>query len=138
MDIKKLLTGTIIGGVLFFLLGWLIYGNLLMNFMRNHTGKVGGVILRNPHMLYLVAGTLLQGAALAWITLKANVKSMAEGLTTGAVAGFLITASYDVTMYATTIVTSKQAIAADIIAATVIFAVVGAVIGFVYGNKKTA
>ncbi len=40
--------GGIVGGILFFLLGWLIYGMLLMDFMNNHTGAAGNVSRSEP------------------------------------------------------------------------------------------
>ena len=83
MNIKKLATATIIAGVLFFLLGWLVYGNLLDNFMRHHMGRVGNVYRASPVMLYIAVGCLLQGGTFAYIFIRANIKSLSDGLITG-------------------------------------------------------
>lgn len=138
MDLKKLFMGGIVGGILFFLLGWLIYGMLLMDFMNNHTGAAGNVSRTEPDFLYLAIGNLAMGFLLAYIFVKSNVSSMAGGFITGAVIGLLIAVGYDCMIYATTTVISKTAMAADVAASTVMTAVVGAVVAMVMGMGKKA
>jgi hypothetical protein len=142
MDIKKLLIGGIVGGILFFGLGWLIYGNLLMSFMQKHPGTATGVdrSMEDMRFLYLCLGNLLQGFLLAYIFIRANVKTAASGLITGGVLGALMAAGMDCIMYGTTNIISKTAMAADVAAFTVMCAVVGAVLGIVMnmGNKQAA
>jgi hypothetical protein len=136
MDIKKTVTGTIVAGVLYFLLGWLIYGLLLANYFKHHTGKIGSVDRPEPLMLYLIIGSLFFGAFLTYIFLKAGVQSIASGFITGAIIGALIFASVDCMMYATTFVTSKRAILADVIAGTIMVGIIGAILAAVIGGKK--
>jgi hypothetical protein len=140
MDIKKLLTGGIVGGILFFGLGYLIYGNLLAGFMQKHPGTATGVdrAMDDLQFLYLAIGNLAMGFLLAYIFVKGNVNSMAGGLFTGAVVGALVSVGVDCTMYATTNVISKTAMAADVAAMTVMCAIVGAVVGIVMGMGKKA
>lgn len=131
MDIKKLLVGGITGGILFFLLGWLTYGNLLANFMKNNPGTVVGVERTEMGYGYLVIGNLLAGLLLTYIFIRANVKAVSDGLVTAAIVGFLISSSFDSVMYATTFIASKKMIMADVMAYTVMWAIAGAVIAFV-------
>ena len=141
MDIKKLLTGGLVGGILFFGLGYLIYGNLLTSFMQNHPGTATGVdrAMDDIQFLYLAIGNLAMGFLLAYIFVKSNVNSLGSGLVTGGVVGALVSVGVDCTMYATTHVISKTAMAADVAAMTVMCAIVGAVVGMVMGmGKKTA
>lgn len=138
MDLKKLFMGGIVGGILFFLLGWLIYGMLLMDFMNNHTGTAGNVSRTEPDFLYLAIGNLAMGFVLAYIFVKGNVNSMANGFITGGIVGLLIAVGYDCMIYATTTVISKTAMAADVAASTVMTAVVGAVVAMVMGMGKKA
>ena len=141
MNMKKLFVGGITGGILFFLLGWLVYGNLLANYMQSHQGAATGVNRPDMEMdfLYLSVGNLLSGFLIAYIFIKANVVSLSNGLITGATVGFLMGASFDCIMYATTFIASKHMILADVIAITVNSAIVGAAVGFVMGklNKST-
>lgn len=137
MDLKKFFIGTLVGGILSFLLGWLIYGVLLMKYMRSNAGEIGHVTDRaEPIMLYLVVGNLFYGAFITYVLLKANVKSVVGGFITGAVLGFLITAAVDCMMYALTRVTSKHAMLADVIAATIMVGIIGAAVALVTGGKK--
>ncbi len=140
MDIKKLFIGGITGGILYFLLGWLIYGMLLMDFMNNHQGAAGNVQRAETEMeyLYLAIGNLAMGFMLAYVFLKGNVNSMGSGLITGGIIGALVSVGVDCTMYGTTHVISKTAMAADVAAMTVMSAIVGAIVGMVMGMGKKA
>ena len=75
MDIKKLLMGGIVGGILYFGLGYLIYGNLLASFMANHPGTATGVdrAMADYQFMYLIIGNLAMGFLLAYIFGKSNV-----------------------------------------------------------------
>jgi uncharacterized membrane protein len=138
MNNKKILIGGIAGGILFFLLGWLVYGILLVDFMNQHAGLKGNVNRSDTDMQmgYILAGSILQGVMLAYVLVKANINNIAAGLITGVVIGFLISTSYDLTMYGTTYILSKKAIMADIIGATLISAMVSAVIVFIINKIK--
>ncbi len=136
MDIKKLFIGGILGGILFFLLGWLIYGTLLMDFMKAHPGPSANINRAEADMdfLYLAIGNLLSGFLMAYIFVKANVNTLVNGFITAAVIGLLMSASYDCIMYATTTIASKKMMMADVIASTVMSGVVGAIVGMVMGK----
>ncbi len=140
MDIKKLLTGGIVGGILYFFLGWLIYGTLLAGFMQTHPGTVTGVERAPDDMqyLYLAIGNLAMGFLLAYIFVKGNVNSMGGGFITGGVVGALVSIGVDCVMYGTTNIISKTAMAADVAAMTIMTAVVGGVVGMVLGMGKKA
>ena len=138
MDIKKLLMGGIIAGILFFLLGWLAYGNLLANFLATHTGSAGNLMRTDKDLqfLYLVIGNLSLGFALAFIFVKANISSLASGLVTGGIVGLLISVGKDSILYGTTVAISKTGMAADVAIITVMWAIAGAVVGAVMGMGK--
>lgn len=133
MNIKKLLIGGIAGGVAFFLLGFLIYGNLLMNFMSNNPGLAGNVSRAEPDFMYLIIGNMAVGFLLTYIFLKANVSSFAGGVITGGIVGLLMSVGYDCMIYATTTTMSKTAMAADVAAATIMTAVTGGIIAILIG-----
>lgn len=138
MDIKKLLIGGIAGGILYFLLGWLIYGMLLMDFMNSHAGTAGNVNKVQPDFLYLTIGNLAMGFLLAYVFVKSSVNSLAGGFVTGAVLGALVSVGVDCMVYATTTTISKTAMAADVCASTVMSAVVGALAAMVMSMGKKA
>jgi uncharacterized membrane protein len=140
MNTKKFLIGGIVGGVVYFLLGWLFYGNLLAQYFLDHPGTV---IADKPmdQVIWwaLILGNLLSGFLLAYVFSKSGVSSLSSGLITGGILGFLMSSSYDLIMYATTNITSKHAMLADVATFTVISAITGAVVGAVMGmgNKTT-
>jgi hypothetical protein len=138
MNIKKLLMGGITGGVLFFLLGWVIYGMLLMNFMNDHPGTAGNIARPEPDFLYLIIGNLAMGFLMAYIFIKANVNSLGNGFITAAIIGLLMAVGYDCVIYATSTVLSKTGMAVDVAASTAMSAIVGAVVGAVVGMGKKA
>lgn len=136
MDIKKLVVGGIVGGILFFFLGWLLYGMLLMDFMNNNPGVVSGYSKETPDFLYLAIGNLLSGFMMAYIFIKANINTLMGGLIMAAVVGLLMAASYDCMIYATTNLYSKKMMLADVLASTAMSAVAGAVVGLLMGKLK--
>ena len=139
MNIKKLLMGGIAGGIAFFLLGWLIYGKLLMGFMTAHPGLAGNVGRAEPDFMYLIIGNLAMGFLFAYIFVKSGVTSLASGLVTGGIVGLLMGISVDCVTYATTTIASKTAMAADVAALTVMSAIGGAIIASVIGmGTKTS
>lgn len=133
MNTKNFLIGGIVGGVAFFLLGYLIYGVLLTNYMQDHPGTATGAYkdMKDFQWWALILGNLFSGFLLAYIFVKANVVTVANGLITGAVVGFLIIASHDSIIYATSNLFSKHGIVADIVGFTVLSALVGAIIAAV-------
>jgi hypothetical protein len=138
MDIKKLLIGGLVGGILYFLLGWLIYGMLLMDFMNSHAGSSGNVGRAAPDFLYLTIGNLAIGFLLAYVFVKSNVNSWVGGFITGGVIAALLSVGFDCMIYATTTTLSKTAMAADVCAFTVMSAVVGALVALVMSMGKKA
>ncbi len=133
MNIKKLLVGGIAGGITFFLLGWLFYGILLMDFMAAHSGASGNINRPEPDFIYLFIGNLAIGLLITYIFIKAGVNSLSAGVLTGAVIGLLMAIGYDSMIYATTTTMSKTGMAADVAAATVMTAITGGIVAILIG-----
>ena len=138
MDFKKLLIGGIVGGILAFFLGWLVYGKLMTGFFMDHPGEVAFVERAENDMqfLYIALGSLFHGFMLAFIFVKANITSAVSGFITGGVVGGLAVAGTDSIMYGTSKMISKMAMAGDIVAAGLMFAVIGAIMALVMGMGK--
>jgi hypothetical protein len=140
MNTNKFLLSGIAGTVVYFLLGWLAYGVLLMDFFIKHAGPAIGVNRAAENMLYLyiILGNLLFGFLLAYIFSKAAIVTASKGLVTGAIVGFLTTASFGCISYATTWVSSRTSVVADVATFTVMSAIAGAVVAWVAGMGKKA
>ena len=141
MNTKNFLLGGIVGGVLYFLMGWLFYGNLFAGYFKDHPGTATGVDRAADQMIWwaLILGNLIAGFLFAYIFSKAGVATLASGLITGAILGLLMSCSFDLMMLATTNIYSKHGIMADVAISTVMSAIAGAAIGAVMGmgNKGT-
>jgi uncharacterized membrane protein len=141
MNTNKFILSGIAGGVVFFLLGYVFYGMLLSDFFMTHAGPAKGVNRATDHMLflYIILGNLLFGFLLAYIFGKASVSTVSNGLVTGAIVGFLASSSFGCVNYATTWISSRTSVLADVATYTVISAIAGAAVAWVAGmGKKTA
>lgn len=136
MNIKKVLTAGTVGGVLFFLLGWLVYGILLKDYFLKNNGSAGNLDRPEIIMVTVLLGSLLQGYLYSYVFNRASVTSLKDGMITGGILGFLISSAFDCMMYGTTLILSKHSLVGDIIASTAIATVVGAVMGLVLDKMK--
>ncbi|GJM30648.1 MAG: hypothetical protein DHS20C17_32830 [Cyclobacteriaceae bacterium] len=137
MDTKKFITGTLVGGITFFILGFLIYAVLLEGFFAANAGSATGVD-KTEHMVWwsLVLGNLSAAALLSYIFLKwAHISTFKSGLSAGAVIGLFINLSWDMTMFATSNLMSLTGALVDVVAWTIAFAIAGGVIGAVLHAK---
>jgi len=138
MSSKKFLIGGLAGGVVFFLLGWLLYGMLLMDFMMQHSNTASGVFRSETEMIWwaMVVGNLGLGFLLSYVLNKANVTGAMAGATTGAVVMLLLSVSMNCIMYAQLNLWDTTSIVVDILVSAVIGAIVGAVIGWLNGRNS--
>ena len=136
MNSKKFLIGGIVGGIAFFLLGWLVWGILLMDFMQSHSNSSSGVFRAEADMVWwaMVVGNLAMGFLLSYVLSKASINTAGGGIATGAVFGLLWAVAIDCMMYAQVNLYDTTAMIADIGASTVVTGVVGGIIGWV--NSK--
>ncbi|HVZ97387.1 MAG TPA: hypothetical protein VG847_10960 [Chitinophagaceae bacterium] len=138
MNAKKFLIGGIAGGVVYFLLGYLFYGNLFSDFFSKNGGTATGVSRAMDQFVWwaLILGNIIAGCVLSYVFIKANVTTVGSGLITGLILGFLISASYDLTMYATSNIMNHKAVLADIAVFAIMSAIAGAVTGWICGRIK--
>jgi hypothetical protein len=139
MASKKFLIGTLVGGISFFLLGYLIYGLALSSFFMKHSVAASGSMKTMDEIIWwaLVLGNLASAALLTYIFLKlGNIISFGSGARTGAAIGFFIALSMDLIRFATENSLDLTATFADVVVGTVMTAIVGGIIGAVLGMGK--
>ena len=79
-------------------------------------------------------GNLAQAALLSYVFIKwANIKTFSAGLPAGLVIGFLMTLGHDLVQYDTTNIMDFTGYLANVIAYSLITAIVGGVVGAVIG-----
>lgn len=134
---KRTLIGGMAGGVAFFFLGWLVYGILLMSFYEAN----GNQTINRPddEMIWwaLITSNLLSGFLLAVVFDWTNTTDPMEGMKKGAILGFLMSASFDLSMFSmTTWFIGKRLLVVDIGVSTLFVAVGGALIAWVMGRMS--
>jgi uncharacterized protein with PQ loop repeat len=137
MKTDKILLGALAGGVAFFLLGWLIYGILLMNFTMESYNQCNSRPMEEMVWWAMILSNLTSGLLLALIFSWSNTSGVLDGAKIGGIVGLLFAISVDLSFYAmTTTFLKSSAILVDIVAYTVMSAIAGAVIAWVMGMKK--
>jgi len=132
----KILRGTVFGGITYFLLGWLTWGILLMDFMSANMNQCAA---RTDTMIWwamivsALAGTLLLTLILNWV----KAKGVINGLRYGALFGVLYASVVDLSSWSmTTMFNNFGVLIVDILVSTIVFAIVGMVIVLTWGKDK--
>jgi uncharacterized membrane protein len=141
MDTKKFLIGTLVGGVAFFFLGYLMYGVALSSFFAAHAGASNGDMKTMEQIVWwaLILGNVASGALLTYIFLKlGNISTFGSGASTAAAIGFFMALSMDLIRFATSNSLDLTASLADVAVETFMGAIAGGIIGVVLGmgNKS--
>lgn len=132
----KHVTAVVAAGIVMFLVGFLLYGVLLMGFFESNA--VAGVMKDPPEWLWLVLGQFVTAWILFLVLCWAGAASVAEGAKKGAVFGLLWSLGYGLTMYGTANVANLTVTLVDPLVAAVIFGAAGAVIGMILGKDAAA
>lgn len=133
--ITRILAATVVGGIVMFVLGWLIFGLLFAEYMKAHTVNYIGLMKDPPDMIPLVFANLFWAWLFAFIfDFWANIRTFATGLKAGALIMFPLILGIDLQFAA--FMNLYQGIApliVDVVSATVMGAIVGGVIGWTLG-----
>ena len=134
----KTLLGALIAGVVSFLLGWLIFGILLMDYYTANKVQYPG-LLKDPMEIWAIAvADLAWGLLVSWIFSMANIKTVAKGVTVGFLIGFLMVLGFDLFVYAELNLFSTRLLGLDVIMNGIMGAASGAVLGWWYGRPAKA
>lgn len=137
MNSNKILVAGLIGGIVAFILGWLVYGMALSGFFQANHGSATGVDRAPEEMVFwaMIVGHLAIGYLLAIIYGRwANISTPETGAKAGAVLGALmgLIALID---YGVSNVSNLNAILANVVVEAVILAIVGAAVAWWLGRK---
>ena len=141
----RILAATVAGAVVMFLGGWLIYGILLRSYFEGTmTAAARTVMKAEPDFVPLIIAQLVFAGLFAFIfEYWATISTFVGGLKGGAIIMFALALGFDLQMSAffqnMHTVSPYMMIVIDVIAATVLGAIAGGVIGQVLGmmNKNT-
>lgn len=133
----KLIISTIVTAIVLFILGWIIYGIILMEYFQVHMGH----LIRPEHDYKVWAyavGNLLQALMLSVIYSKFFMKGVSpakEGLTFGFIIGLLLALPY-VFYYWGGMKVTWQPVLLNGVLMGIMIVIAGLVIGLVYGKAE--
>ena len=138
MNAKNFTIAGIAGGITFFLLGWLVYGVILMDTMKSFAGSATGVDRGDQMLLWAIfLGNLATGFLLSFVfTCIGTINNPTAGARAGFWIGLLMGAGFDFTLYGTSNIYILKGVFIDIAVFALLTALTGAVVARVIGKAK--
>ncbi len=137
MRTKRVIIGGIVGGVAFFLLGWLIWGLILLNYFQSNINQCAMRPMQEMIWWSLLLANFGWGFVLAVIYDWSKTLGWKMGALRGFILGALICISIDLGQYAmSTTFYNFGALIVDLIATAVMVTIGGGIIGWVLGSIK--
>lgn len=132
MDAKRIVIGTIVGAVVLYALGYLIFNVIAVGFYEANMTSVPGVFHESQiqwaiGLAYVGAGALLTLAILS----RGGTPTLGGGAVVGAVVGFLVWVDADFVYYGIANVWTLTLVIVDPFVEAIHHAITGAVIAFV-------
>lgn len=140
MNWTKLIVATVIAGIIYFFLGWLVYGILLADAMPLADG-MKELIQRKPEemdMGMMVLSCLAWGLFLAYCLMKMGISTWQSGGMQSAVIAAILSLSMGAGLVAMYTFTNMQNTLIDMVANAVCSGVSGAAAAWYLGWGKTA
>ena len=113
MNVKRLAIGSIVATIVLYVLGFLFWSYLFLDFFNANGGGAVGVTRPDMIIWSLVLGTLLYGVLLTLALEWRGSKTVVDALVTGAIVGGLLWGTADFTHYAINTVNNLAATIAD-------------------------
>ena len=133
MFIKVLVT-TIVGSIIIFLLGYLIFGILLAPYTKIGVIQYDGLRKVPPDFLLLMLKNIVQALLLVYIFVLAGIRTFFDGMKVGAIIMFLTTLSLNLNLLSIlNLHNGYTANILDVVGETVRMALGGGVMGAVLG-----
>ena len=129
MNTKKIVVGSLAGGLAYFLLGWVVYGILMKDYCATNMNQTG--MRKEEEMILWAIGVsnIAFAMLLALIFSWSNTSSILNATKMAAIIGLLVSISIDLSFYAmTTMYQSRSIIIVDVIVNTILTAIVGAIV----------
>ena len=131
----RVLVAALAGAVAMFLLGWLIFGVVLMSYMKAHTVEYAGLLKDPPDMIPLFLANLAWAWLIAFVFDSwAGIKSFGAGLKGGALIMLPLIIGIDLQFWSfMNLYKGFAPLVVDVVAGTVMGALTGGVIALVIG-----
>jgi hypothetical protein len=137
MKMNKVLFGGITGAVAYFLLGWIIYGMLLMGFTTANYNQCAARPMEEMVWWAMILSSFAYGFLFAFVFDWSNTKGIMSGAKVGGIIGLLFVLSMDFSMYSmSSMFLNFTALIVDVIVYTVMSVIVGGVVAYIMGMVK--
>ncbi|MBL7924076.1 MAG: hypothetical protein JNL88_07750 [Bacteroidia bacterium] len=138
MNTKVIIAG-LVAGLTGFLLGWVVYGMLLMDFMTAHCTNYPGLMKEPPVLWAIFFANCCSGWLFAYIFHRiGGIQSFAGGFQTGLIISLLFTLNLDLYYYSMMNMGDSTYYAVDVVVSTLMGAVMAGVAGAMLGTGKKA
>jgi hypothetical protein len=137
MDTKRFVVGTVVGGVVLFALGYVIFELLFGSFMAANSNALPGLDREQPQFWAVGVSCLAYAALICYAMGRRGAVSVVAGATVGAIVGLLLWATADFMMFAFQNAATLTVTLVDPLLAIVHAGIAGAVIALVVGKIKT-
>lgn len=135
MDIKRFIIGTVVGGIAFYILGYIIWDILVADFYAANRGSAVGLTKDAPVLWAAAVGTLAYAALVTLgIGTRAGVTTVMDGAKVGAVVGFLLWLTVNMIFFAYFNISNLTVTIVDPLLEAVRAGLGGAVIAVVLGK----
>ena len=129
MNINRMTIGTIVGGIVLYILGVVIWQMLFADFFAANAGSATGVAKEMPVVWAIALGSLLYAKLITYVLeTGSGTKSVMDGLKAGAVVGLLLWGTVDFIYYGYFNLNNLTGVIADTVLEGVRGGIVGAVI----------
>jgi hypothetical protein len=126
----KTLLGALIAGIVAFLLGWLIFGILMMDYYTANMVQYSGLLKNPPEIWAIAIANIAWGVLYALIFNMANIRSVSKGFSTGLTLALLMTLGFNLFMYAQMNLYNTKILAIDLVLNALLGGLTGAVLGW--------
>jgi len=137
---SKMIVSALVGSVVAFGLGWLVFEVLMHSFYMEHSVKYRGLMRNSETRIWAIYLAQLTWAGLfAYVFDRwANIRTFAAGLMGGLILSAFIFTSVDLMTWSMMNLFDYKLLIADVIVNTIIMGIVGGVVGLVLGTGKRA
>ena len=139
MDFRRLVTGTLVGGIALYALGYVIFDVGAASFYAANAGSATGVD-RDPQLLWAVLLGSFAYAALITLAIgsQSGTVTIGTGAKVGAVVGFLLWVTTDFILYGVTNTSNLTRTVVDPLLELVRAAISGGIVAVVLGKMQGA
>lgn len=132
MDAKRIVIGTIVGAVVLYVLGYLIFNVAAESLYAANMTSVAGVFHESQLQWAIIVGQISSGALLTLAILsRGGTPTLGRGAITGAVVGFLVWCTADFVYYGLANIWTLTIVIIDPFVEAIHHAITGAIIALV-------